>query len=253
MATPHTKNKKQNKGSIIVAWCDNGLADGKFVEGLVYSILTSKLPISSAARVQGNQIGRQRQVLLDMFYDQTDFDWMLWVDSDIVLTGDALQLIWDMADAKEKPVVSGTYFISKANEQSLMEPYPALFLADPDDRYQMAYLHPVPPSQPVKVDYAGFGFLLMHRSVVKKMREHHGDKPFFIETDSMSSDGKERFISEDIRFFMMMREAGIPLYAHTGAVVKHMKRFAFDFEFYKLYWISRMNAEAKQKAEEAGA
>jgi len=45
---------------IMVCWCDNGTVDGKFMEGVVYTLLTAGLPITSAQRVQGNQIGRQR-------------------------------------------------------------------------------------------------------------------------------------------------------------------------------------------------
>lgn len=249
MATHRTKPK--SKGNIIVGWCDNGTVDGKFTEGIVYSILTSGLPIASAARVQGNQIGRQRQVLFDMWHKKSDFEWILWVDSDIVLTNEVLRLVWDSADPVTRPVVSGTYFISKENEQSLMEPYPALFMAHPDDPYMMAYVHPLPLNELLPVDYAGFGFLLMHRSVADTMREYHGERPFFMETDGESSDSNSKFISEDIRFFKLMKDAGIQLYAHTGAVVKHMKRFAFDQEFYKLYWITQANAEQKEK--EAGS
>jgi len=86
----------------------------------------------------------------------------------------------------------------------------------------------------------------MHRNAANKIREFHGDKPLFIETDGGGSDGKDRFIGEDIQFFMNMKEAGVPLYGHTGATVKHMKRFAFDEEFYKLYWITMMNSMKSQ-------
>jgi hypothetical protein len=43
-------------------------------------------------------------------------------------------------------------------------------------------------------------------------------------------------VGEDIIFFRKMKEAGVPLHAHTGAVVKHMKRFSLDFDYYALYW-----------------
>jgi hypothetical protein len=33
-----------------------------------------------------------------------------------------------------------------------------------------------------------------------------------------------------------MKEAGIPLYAHTGALVRHMKRFSLDADYYGLFW-----------------
>ncbi len=149
---------------IMLTWCDNGMVDGKFAEGMVYSVLTSELPILGAQRVQGNQIGRQRQTAFDTWW-ASDFDWILRVDSDIHLTNDALKKIWDIADAKTMPAVSGTYFISKENEQALMSPYPCLFMAHPEDIHQMSYLHPLEPKAVVKCDYAGYGFFLMRQSL----------------------------------------------------------------------------------------
>ena len=216
--------------NIIVCWCDNGTTDGKFTEGLVYAVLTSNLPITSAMRVQGNQIGRQRQEALDFWYNKTDFDWVLWVDSDIVLTNDALEKVWQSADPVSRPVVTGTYFISKENEKSLMAPYPAIFNWTDND-YQIAYVHPLPKDALIKVGSAGFGFVLMHRNAVTQMRKVHGSKPYFNETGVGS-----KFVSEDINFFKLMHEAGVPLHSHTGAVVQHMKRFSLDVNYYKHFW-----------------
>lgn len=231
MVNPRTTpNTTKNKGNILLCWCDGGLVDGKFAEGIVYAILTSEAPIKGAMRIQGNQIGRQRQVAFDYWLDNTSWEWILWVDSDIVLTNEALTKVWNEADPTTKPVVCGTYFISKENEASLMTPYPALFQFT-DDPNQIAYVHPLPKDALVKVGSAGFGFVLMHRGVGLKMREFHGNRPFFNETGI-----GEQFVSEDINFFRSMYEAGIPLYAHTGATVRHMKRFSFDLEFYKLFW-----------------
>ena len=221
---------KKNE-SIIMCWCDNGTTDGKFTEGMVYSALRSELPFQSAMRVQGNQIGRQRQNALEFWYDKTDFDWVLWVDSDIVLTEEALQKVWAVAEKNTRPVVTGTYFISKENEGSLMAPYPAVFNWVEGDEYKIAYLHPLPKDAVVKVGSAGFGFVLMHRNAITKMREVHGAVPYFNETGV-----GEQFVSEDINFFRLMYTAGVPLYTHTGALVKHMKRFALDIEYYKMFW-----------------
>jgi GT2 family glycosyltransferase len=217
--------------SIILCWCDNGTTDGKFTEGMIYSSLTSQLPIKSAMRVQGNQIGRQRQQAMEFWYDQTDFDWVLWVDSDIVLNEEALQKVWLSADKDTRPVVTGTYFISKENEGSLMAPYPAVFNWIEGEEYKIAYLHPLPKDKLVQTGSAGFGFVLMHRNAITKMRLTHGAIPYFNETGV-----GEQFVSEDINFFRLMNKAGVPLYTHTGALVKHMKRFALDIQYYKFFW-----------------
>jgi glycosyltransferase involved in cell wall biosynthesis len=215
----------------MLAWCDNGTTDGKFTEGIAYTLITKPIPIASAMRVQGNQIGRQRQVALEHWYDKTDFDWVLWVDSDIQLTDEALKLVWESADPINRPVVTGTYFISKENERSLMAPYPAVFNWVDEDEYKIAYVHPLPANALIKVGTAGFGFVLMHRNAVAQMRKVHGATTYFNETGV-----GEEFVSEDINFFRLMHKAGVPLYTHTGALVKHMKRFALDIEYYKFFW-----------------
>jgi hypothetical protein len=106
------------------------MVDGRFMDGLLLATMNAPkigMNIVNKIRVNGNQIGRQRQVLFDNWADVTKTDWLLWIDSDIVVTPDSLKLVWDSADKVSRPVVSGTYFVSKENERSLMQPFPALF------------------------------------------------------------------------------------------------------------------------------
>jgi hypothetical protein len=237
------------KETLTVAWCDNGMVDGKFAEGLVYTIVTAyskNILFNNAMRVQGNQIARQRQALIDKWYDEVKTDWILWVDSDIVLTLDVMKMIWDTADKHNKPIVSGVYFISKQNEGSLMQPMPVLF-NETGDLHMMTYIHPLPQNQVIKIDNAGMGLVLMHRSVVTQLRAKFGADCFlFAEGESAG----EKFIGEDVSFFRKVKEVGIPVYAHTGATVKHMKRFAFDSNYYNLYWAAVQHAE-KQNGDTA--
>jgi hypothetical protein len=231
--------------TVALGWCDNGTTDGKFTEGLTTAIIAGApngMVINTSMRVQGNQIGRQRQVLFDHWADKIKTDWLLWVDSDIVLNLDAMKLLWQTADKINRPVVSGVYFISKENEGTLMRPFPVLF--DNVSEFQIKYHHPLPENQVLKVDCAGFGFVLMHKSIVPKMREANPGKGMFMETGDGQDD---HFIGEDIIFFRRMAKAGIPLHAHTGAIVKHMKRFSLDYDYYALYWA---NEHLKEKLKE---
>ena len=231
--------------TVAIGWCDGGTTDGKFTEGLTTAIIAGPnngMTINTSIRVQGNQIGRQRQVLFDYWADKLKTDWLLWVDSDIVLNLEAMKLLWQTADKINRPVVSGVYFISKENEGSLMRPFPCLF--NDVSEYQIQYLHPLPDNEVVKVDNAGFGFVLMHKSIISKLRTAHPGKGMFMET----GDGDDaHFIGEDIIFFRRMKAAGVPLHAHTGAMVKHIKRFSLDFDYYALYW---SNEHLKQKLKE---
>jgi hypothetical protein len=231
--------------TVALGWCDNGTTDGKFTEGLTTAIIAGApngMVINTSMRVQGNQIGRQRQVLFDHWADKIKTDWLLWVDSDIVLNLDAMKLLWQTADKINRPVVSGVYFISKENEGTLMRPFPVLF--DNVNEFQIKYHHPLPENQVLKVDCAGFGFVLMHKSIVPKMREANPNQSMFMETGDGIDD---HFIGEDIIFFRKMQKAGIPLHAHTGALVKHIKRFSLDYDYYALYWA---NEHLKEKLKE---
>jgi hypothetical protein len=240
----------QPKETVAIGWCDNGLVDGKFTEGLMTAVIAggaNKMPIATSIRVQGNQIGRQRQVLWDYWADNLKTDWLLWVDSDIVLTVDVMQKLWATADKHHRPVVSGVYFISKENEGALMKPYPVLF--NDVSKFEIQYVHPLPDNEVIQCDSAGFGLVLMHKSVVNAMRSTHPGQSMFTETADSSND--DEFIGEDIVFFRKMKQAGVPLHAHTGARVKHMKRFSLDYDYYAMYWamdsIQRRIKENKQQ------
>jgi hypothetical protein len=227
------QHKPKSKGSITLAWCDNGMVDGKFAEGMVALALqapANNIHISHSARVAGNQIGRQRQALFDYWADQIKSDWILWVDSDIVIDINVVSELLQAADAKERPIVSGVYFISKQAEGTLGNPMPAIFTEV--NETTIRHLHPLPKDELVQIDSAGMGLVLMHKSIVPRLREVFPDQSLFAEIEHLG----DKYIGEDIVFFKKVKQVGIPVFAWTGALVKHMKRFSFDIDYYSLYW-----------------
>jgi hypothetical protein len=227
------KPKPKSKGSITIAWCDNGMVDGKFAEGMVALALqapANNIQISHSARVAGNQIGRQRQSLFDYWADKIKSDWILWVDSDIVIDISIVVQLLEAADANKRPIVSGVYFISKESEGTLGNPMPAIFTEI--NETTIRHLHPLPKDELVKIDSAGMGLVLMHKSIVPRLREVFPNQSLFAEIENLG----DKYVGEDIVFFQKVKKAGIPVFAWTGALVKHMKRFSFDFDYYALYW-----------------
>lgn len=220
--------------TVAIAWCDSGLTDARFTDGILNAVISSKdigINIRQKIRVTGNQIGRQRQVVFDEWANSIKTDWLLWVDSDIVLTKDVLKTVWDAADKLVHPVVTGTYFITSQNEMPLMQPLPALFF-ETGEHNSLEAVHPLPENQLIQVDCAGFGLVLMHKSIIPKMLEVDPGYSLFAEQEYPGA----KFVSEDVVFFRKLKKAGIPLFAHTGAIVQHMKRFSFDQYYYNLYW-----------------
>lgn len=237
-----------NKETIAIGWCDNGITEGKFTEGLLKVTLTGPevgFPVSRTIRVQGNQIARQRQALIDNWYDSLKTDWLVWVDSDIVLTNDIWFKLLSTANKNTHPIVSGVYFIAKETDGSLPVIVPCIF--DDIDEYSVKFHHPLPVDQIIKVDSAGMGLVVMHRSIVTKLRQKFGNEVSLFGENNMSG---EKFIGEDIAFFRKCKEADIPVYAHTGAIAQHIKRVAWDTDYYIQYW-SMKNLKDKLKEEQA--
>lgn len=240
---------KKNEGLVIngdgegitLGWCDNGLTEGKFTEGLITIALSGSsigFPIQSCLRVNGNQIARQRQQLLNFWYDNMKTDWLFWVDSDIVLNLDIWEKICTTADKEKHPIVSGVYFIAKEEKGSLPVIMPCIF--DDIDEFSIMYHHPLPDNQIIKVDCAGMGLVIMHRDVVTKLREKYGSESFLFEENKVAG---EKFVGEDISFFRKCKDLKIPVYAHTGAIAKHIKRVSWDMEYYNLYWQNESKKE----------
>ena len=158
-------------------------------------------------------------------------DWLFFIDSDIGITLETFTKMCQVADKKDKPIISGVYFIAKEHEGSLPIIMPCIF--NDINENTIMYHHPLPENKIIKVDSAGMGLVLIHRNVIKQLKKKYGKDAFLFAEKNLSGDN---FIGEDISFFRKCKEAGILVYAHTGAIAKHIKKVSWDLDYYKLYW-----------------
>ena len=215
--------------TICVAWCDNGMVDGKFTQGVTDVLLKSGIKFETALRSQGNQIARQRETVIRYWYDNNKSDWLLWVDSDVVISPEGFLKLWNQKDKDERPLLTGVYFTTDNPEDPLMLPKPTLFnfAKQEDGSFGLTRVHPMPKDKFIKVDAAGMGYVLMHRNVVTRLLEKLGDVQLFAEVGRAN-----KFIGEDIYFFALCDKADIPLWCDTSVLAPHMKRFSFDVHYY---------------------
>ncbi len=112
-----------------------------------------------------------------------------------------------------------------------MTPMPTIFnFVESNGNVGITRVHPLPKNKLMQVGAAGMGYVLMHRSVVDRIRAVLENVPLFADIGH----GKD-FMGEDIYFFALCDKADIPVYAHTGATVPHMKRFSFDEHYYDAF------------------
>ena len=219
--------------TVSIAWCDNGNVDGKFMHGVANVLLESGVKFESTIRSCGNQIARQREFVIRHWYEKNKADWLLWVDSDVVISPEKFLKLWNKKDKDKHPIVTGVYFTSKNPEEPLMVPLPTIFnfSEQEDGRVNIQPVHPMPKDKFIRVDAAGMGFVLMHRSVVDKIIEAVPDASMFLEAGS-----EKTFIGEDIYFFALCNKAGVEVWCDTSATVQHMKRFSFDEHYYGAFF-----------------
>ena len=108
---------------------------------------------------------------------------------------------------------------------------------DDIEEYKIKHRHPLPFNEIIKVDSAGMGFVIMHRSVIKKLKEKYGKDAFLFAENNTS---ESEFIGEDIAFFRKCKKIKIPVYCHSGAIAKHMKTVVWDQDYYGLYWKNKL-------------
>lgn len=217
--------------TLTIAWCDNGMVDGKFMQGVTDVMLHSGVKIATTLRSQGNQIGRQRETIVKAWYEQNKSDWILWVDSDVVISPEMFLKLWDKRDAVDKPLLTGVYFTTDTPEEPLMVPSPTVFQFVVNEKdVGIKRLHPLPKDKFLQVGAAGMGFVLMHRSVITRILDVKPNTPIFTEVGVNKS-----FMGEDIFFFALCNEAEIPVWCDTSALVPHMKRFSFDVNYYNAF------------------
>ena len=220
--------KKGTEETVSIVWCDNGMVDGKFTQGIMDVVLKSGVKFETALRAHGNQIARQREEAVSYWYENNKSEWLLWVDSDVVISPEIFLRLWKKKDAVQKPLLTGVYFTTNNPEEPLMIPMPTVFkFKQTEDKFVLERIHPLPKDAFIKVDAAGMGLVLMHRSVVDKIKEAVPDTPLFQELGTGTS-----FIGEDIHFFALCSQANIPMWCDTGASAPHMKRFSFDEHYY---------------------
>ena len=156
--------------TVSIAWCDNGMVDGKFMQGITDVVLRSGVKFESCMRSCGNQIARQREKVIRKWYADNKSDWLLWVDSDVVISPEKFLKLWKKKDSRKRPLISGLYFTSVNPEEPLMVPIPVIYnFVETDGVISMKHVDPVPKDDLIKVDAAGMGFILITPSVSTKL------------------------------------------------------------------------------------
>ena len=226
---------------VTISWPDPSQVFGAFCTSLVELALSRPKRIDGVLRVEGGLLSRQRNEIVQLFLDRTKTDWLMMIDSDEQLSVKAFDKMVSAADATYRPVISGLYFGTWPGGL-LPQPVPHIYRRA-DDGISMLPVTDYPRDRLIEVDAGGTGALLVHRRVLEAIRDksedHEGRDWCWFRDLPVGG----LWLGEDFYFCRRIRSLGFPIWAHTGAILQHSRR----------YWLDERQFEAMRahQAEEA--
>lgn len=160
-----------------------------------------------------------RNVLAEAFLT-TSTEWLFWMDADMVLPKETITDLFKVVDEKGAKIVTGIYYQRRGrnlpvlwsrNETTLGGQTTGLTTdAAKNNKYAGAFMFPHKDKKtPFKVHAAGFGCVLVHRSVLEAL-----EKPWFKFID--------KTCSEDFYFFVNAQEKGFEVWAQPTLKLGHI-------------------------------
>jgi len=219
---------------VSIGSCDPGTVNGAFAYRLIQLAQARSARLGPFVRVKGSGLlSKQRNRVVKQFLDGTKSDWLLLIDSDEQLTLEAFDKLLETAHDKERPVVAGLVFAGFGIEGApYPKPVPAIFQDAPEG---FLPLYKYDKDSVFEIDAAGTGCLLIHRSVLEKMREtadkNQGPDWCWFWDGPVNGN----WIGEDLLFCRRIRALGFPIYVNTGAILPHQKSYWLDERHHQLW------------------
>lgn len=207
--------------------CGIAFPVAELMEPMVAQSMMAVVGYSSRHGVTISEIGYTKREIIDHARNNltesflgTDAEWLFWMDSDMIFPPDTLVKLFKVAEEKNAKMVSGVYYQRKGKN------LPVLWSRGDElengeisgegtkksdmNKYVGAFAFPHPDKkEPFVAHAAGFGCVLIHRSVFEVM-----DRPWF------------KFLpgscSEDFYFFVNAKELGFKLWVCPDIDLGHI-------------------------------
>jgi hypothetical protein len=208
--------------TVAIGWIDNGLVHGSFMLGLLEIVMKSQNtdnPVTNIFRSSGLNLGHNRDKVIDC-WSKEQTDWLLWIDSDMSPTFDHFIKLKEKADKDTAPVVSGIYFVVERVNNSNLPSTRLCLGSDFSINLDNEELQPI--------NWAGLGFILIHKDVIKKIKETFGEGVRIHQQDIPNN----TVASDDMPFFEKIADCGIRPYVCTQVIVPHIKSIPIDLDYH---------------------
>lgn len=191
-----------------------GVPTAKYIEAETFqSIYDLQIPDGCEVHFQyfwGYNVDQVRNIMTQWML-QNHFDYMLNVDSDIILPPDALVRLMQ-AQTPTVGITSGVYIQRKQGER-----IPEIYVHDARTGGQRnIHISDVQADTCLQVEGVGFGCCLVHRRVYEAV-----GNPWFVYHDNIDF---SRVVSEDVHFCDQARKKGFEIQVVTGVKCGHISK-----------------------------
>lgn len=211
--------RKPAKNDVVIAYIHSGSLSSYFTESLIATILQDggRRIVGLLQEWSSANISAARNTLTVRFLEDYTAEWLLWVDSDMAFSADALEALLESADKDTAPIVGGLCF---GMMQGKLFPTIYMMAEDDDKNIRTVRVGQYPENSLVKVAGTGAAFLLIHRGALEAMRERafNATFPFFQETEMHGQP-----VGEDVTFCLRALAAGLPVHVNTAVKIGHHK------------------------------
>ena len=184
-------------------------------------------------------IAELRSMAMTIWYDtMPDVNHLLFIDADMGFDPDTVDRLVASADPTDRPIVGGLAFAQKSDGAGPMfarryRCTPTLYqMRETDTEVGFIPMFDYPREALTEVDATGAACVLIHRSVLEKIRADYGDRWFHPIEVPKGPDGRTEF-GEDMSFCLRAKACGFPIYVDTSVKTTHDKGGVFlDEEFY---------------------
>ena len=214
-----------HKGRVVIGYAHAGKVETPFMESLLqfqkFDMRNDNI-VEGYCGVGGHFTTVNRNAVVEVFLKrESKPEWLLFLDTDIVFSDPALLYgLYESADAKERPIVSGVYFtyIDTIFTVAWLQRRSA-------DLGEYRSFNQVDPGLQ-QVDGIGMGCAIIHRSVLEKMAEAYPrDKDswvWFGHDLVNTAHGPDR-LGEDLTFSRRAKELGFTIWGDGRLTFGHVK------------------------------
>lgn len=191
-------------------------------QGINFYISQQYSSMVNHARTDCLQVDNYAGTMLTPFRGQVPYDYIMWIDSDIIFkTEDLIELL-----KMNKDIASGWYVQSNAgilsNQSTVVENKNFQELYEKGSNKYETIEDMSRRTEPFRVDYCGFGWMLIKKGVYEKI-PYPWFVPRVIQLQKPDGTILEDVCSEDISMCEDFRKYGFDIWVHPKVRVGHQK------------------------------